>query len=1434
MMTDSWTIVRVGPIQVKRGVPIDKVWEQAEKPVSEAVDRLIQSCGKDQLWSDPSFGPTEKDADGSFAFYGSGKRPDSRYPDPSECEWVRPVYSTTIKTLEEELKEPDSDSSSDEDEEKAPTSSQDDYSDPSKVFCTNADCFDDGINANDVIQGRLGDCWILSSMAVLASRGDLMEKCFWRCNDVAMEANMRKYGFRVCRVFKDSQWYFIIVDDRLPVFSKSGKPVFAHSRHTNELWVSLLEKAYAKLHKAYDSLIGGYIDGGLRDLTGLCAEELVLRKGHVGFHPQNLIDMESGALWNRLDEYANEWGCMMGCSIQPDPTTSGNVKSQVESKVGSTGLMMKHAYSLIDVGIVNGVKLVRLRNPWGFGEWTGSWSDKSKEFKTYKEELDKVFSGPICKRNDIISTSQKVTSNENDGAFFIPYDEWKKYFTVLFAAVDFPDSWSGQRVSGSFGKSSAGGNSSLKTWVMNPKHRFSIPQDNTRVYVSLCQRDPRLTEGSQQAKAQAPIGFHIVEDNGKDFPARPPAMVPGASVSQAVYKLHLSVDLDIKSMKKGNYIVVPSVYYADKQIDYFLHLYTDKPIAVENGQLIAEENDADDEPLLQYSGSKIPKVPKETRKVLKQFDKYRIDLEDELRACGSSFAQLAKALPSNKNILWKDWSEALSKLVVQPDEDAFNAFAGDDKSMDASELAVLVDFEKQQNTIMSGGDESFSAEGDESFAPSSSSLNLAQQASPLVTNAVKELQQENNGLRGEIDELKKEQAKMMHLLLLYGKMLKCYDGPLHSADSLLKPVEREARKYELSLEETPSVRKVKKKNNGVRHENLFESILKNSSAGDEFMAVKPWKGTIDALTPKTPPTIPSLEKSLEIDYVFGYNCSRNAIRTNSSAQPVYFSAALGIILDTKNNTQTYFTGHTDDIKCIDIHDDLVVTGQEGKNPFACIWDGKTGKHILTLNKFQHQRGVIHVAFSKDGSEVLTVGGDDNHTLAIYDAKTGDKKSDQKGDKGNVYFATHTGTRFVTGGSKHTSFWEPKKKKATFGKIGGGGTLEYLSAASDGNVLVIGGSSGSVFVFEDNTCKSATDVATHSSKAVQALCFDSSSSCFVSGGSDGTVVTWKLNGGKLESAGKYSCTNPVKAIQNGFVGLGNGTIVTNNEQQQVLMNAHFAGELWALAVDPTSESTVATACDDCTLKIWDVAGRKQLRQCLLPGPCRAIGWSTDGKTIAVGQPENSVIFMNAETLEPICTKPRLGMKETQKPKNPPTFSCIVFSPDGKFVACGSHNAQVIVLDVESFKPKMILKSSSATVTQIDFSKDSQFIRTNDMSYELLFYSIATKKQATSATQFLTTEWATHTCPLSYETQGIWPSDADGTDINSVNICGSLMATADDNGKVNLYPYPYPARTKDTFKEYSGHSAHVTNVSFVNDKYVMSAGGRDKALICWKII
>ena len=67
----------------------------------------------------------------------------------------------------------------------------------------------------------------------------------------------------------------------------------------------------------------------------------------------------------------------------------------------------------------------------------------------------------------------------------------------------------------------------------------------------------------------------------------------------------------------------------------------------------------------------------------------------------------------------------------------------------------------------------------------------------------------------------------------------------------------------------------------------------------------------------------------------------------------------------------------------------------------------------------------------------------------------------------------------------------------------------------------------------------------------------------------------------------------------------------------------------------------------------------------------------------------------------------------------------------------------------------------------------------------------------------------------------------------------MVGGDDLGRLRLYHYPCLSSTGNPFsvpfKEYAGHSSHVTAVAFSKDsRFVMSASGADHTVLQYEYI
>lgn len=241
--------------------------------------------------------------------------------------------------------------------------------------------FIDGPTANDVRQGRDGDCWLMAALCTMSDKPGLIERI---C--VARDEAVGVYGF----VFhRDGGWFSEIIDDKLfltkPDYdeavsdrpniermlwedgrervdsdevyrrayqSNSGALYFAQCEEANETWLPLLEKAYAKAHGDYATLEGGCSGEGVEDLTGGVTSEVFIG---------DILDRE--AFWKEEMLQVNK-EFLFGCSTGLWGRGWGDRK----------GIVEQHAYSIMKAVEMDGERLLLLKNPWGKSEWKGAWS----------------------------------------------------------------------------------------------------------------------------------------------------------------------------------------------------------------------------------------------------------------------------------------------------------------------------------------------------------------------------------------------------------------------------------------------------------------------------------------------------------------------------------------------------------------------------------------------------------------------------------------------------------------------------------------------------------------------------------------------------------------------------------------------------------------------------------------------------------------------------------------------------------------------------------------------------------------------------------------------------------------------------------------------------------------------------------------------------
>lgn len=129
-----------------------------------------------------------------------------------------------------------------------------------EIFEDDYDVFYQDIEPNDIRQGQLGDCYLLSSLSSLAERPFVVKKIF-------NPAEKSSYGLYSVWLNVNGLWKNVIIDDYFPCLDENSGPAFSRA-NGNELWVLILEKAYAKVFGSYHVIEGGNPAAALRDVTG--------------------------------------------------------------------------------------------------------------------------------------------------------------------------------------------------------------------------------------------------------------------------------------------------------------------------------------------------------------------------------------------------------------------------------------------------------------------------------------------------------------------------------------------------------------------------------------------------------------------------------------------------------------------------------------------------------------------------------------------------------------------------------------------------------------------------------------------------------------------------------------------------------------------------------------------------------------------------------------------------------------------------------------------------------------------------------------------------------------------------------------------------------------------------------------------------------------
>ena len=384
---------------------------------------------------------------------------------------------------------------------------------------------------NDIRQGALGNCWFLASLAALAESPALVKRLF-----ITNEYN--DFGIYKLRICKNGEWVVVTIDDYIPCYY-SGGPMFS-SGNGNELWVMLIEKAYAKLHGNYWQLRAGFVAHGMMDLSGCPTQRYNFPAERTDYN--SILDF-ADRFWDVLVEGDRAGWIMCAGTPGVDVYTEGGGPND------EFGIVPGHAYSVIAANEYKNVRLLNVRNPWGQFEWGGKWSDKDKASWT----------------PDFVQAI-KPDFDVQDGSFWIEYDDFFKYYESL--TVCKIENWRELRLKGKFIKAEEmqSGNQTVIS-----QFYYSLKLENSaHIELGIHQEDERIFGAERRPYLDLSLIILKREDDGT-------LSLADIVEMKTVREAQKGIDFD-----PGHYIIVPRTTGAvlQKTSNEYLPL----PIKIKRGE----------------------------------------------------------------------------------------------------------------------------------------------------------------------------------------------------------------------------------------------------------------------------------------------------------------------------------------------------------------------------------------------------------------------------------------------------------------------------------------------------------------------------------------------------------------------------------------------------------------------------------------------------------------------------------------------------------------------------------------------------------------------------------------------------------------------------------------------------------------------------------